>query len=279
MKRKMLVPLLWIGGFYLLCVVGLYLLQDSILFPGAGRSGAVLKIPGIKVEQRELRDGTKFRMAIADPGPKPKGAIVFFTGNGEDLSSGVYWAQCFQEYGYYTVVPEYPGYGESEGHPSFESLNETAEVAAAEGQNLLRGTDLPLCLGGSSLGSFCAVHVAAKGVGQKLLLASPPTSVADVGQRKFWWLPVRWIIKHPFDSLAKAPGIQMPVLVIHGERDEIIPCEFGKRLAEAFPNGKLILAKDTNHNNLYLQKSSAHGGRIEAFLAEPTSKSSKSSKR
>jgi pimeloyl-ACP methyl ester carboxylesterase len=268
MKHKMLVPVLWIVGFYLLCVLGLYLLQDAILFPGAGRHGAVLKIPGIKVEWRELRDGTRFRVAIADPGPKPKGAMVFFPGNGEDLSSGIYWAQCFQEYGYHTVVPEYPGYGESEGRPGFDSLNEMAEVAAAEAQNLIRGTDLPLCLGGSSLGSFCAVHVAAKGMGQKLLLASPPTSVAEVGQRKFWWLPVRWIIKHPFDSLAKAPQIQIPVLVIHGEEDEIVPCEFGKRLAEAFPNAELVIAKRTSHNSLYLQKSSQHGRRIESFLAE-----------
>ena len=121
------------------------------------------------------------------------------------------------------MVPEYPGYGESEGQPSFESLNEMAEVAAVEAENLIRGSNLPLCVGGSSLGSFCAVHVVAKGHGEKLLLASPPTSVVDVGQRRFWWLPVSWVIKHPFDNLAKAPQIQVPVLVIHGDHDRVIP--------------------------------------------------------
>jgi len=269
MKPYMTVALSIIG-FYVLCLAALYFLQDMMLFPG-GPGGAVRSLPGIKVEWRELRDGTRFRIAIADPGPNPKGAMVFFTGNGEDLSSGVHWAQCFQEYGYYTVVPEYPGYGESGGRPGFESLNEMAEVAAVEGQNLLRGTDLPLYVGGSSLGSFCAVHVAAKGLGQKLLLAAPPTSVADVGQRRFWWLPVSWIIKHPFDNLSKAPGIHVPVLVIHGDRDRIIPTEFGQRLAAAFPNCRLELAKRTTHNNLYLNKSSLNGPLVESFLAQPPS--------
>ncbi|MHC4078789.1 MAG: alpha/beta hydrolase, partial [Planctomycetota bacterium] len=183
---------LWILGFYVLCFLGLYLLQDAILFPSPGVS-TVRPPPGIKVEWRELRDGTRFRLAIAEPSSKSKGAVVFFVGNGEDLASGVIRALCFQEYGYHAVVPEYPGYGESEGRPTFTSLNEMAEVAAVEGQNLVRGTDLPLYVGGASLGTFCAVHVAAQGTGQKLLLAAPPTSVADVGQRKFWWLPVSWL--------------------------------------------------------------------------------------
>ncbi len=268
---KLVTIVAWICGFYLLCVVALFLLQDWILFPG-GRGAPVLQLPGVRLDWRELRDGTRFRVAIADPGPNPKGAMVFFTGNGEDMSSGIYWAQCFQEYGYYAVVPEYPGYGESGGRPGFESLNEMAEVAATEGQNLVRGTDLPLYVGGSSLGSFCAVHVASKGFGQKMLLAAPPTSVAAVGQRRFWWLPVKWIIKHPFDSLSKAPKIQIPVLVIHGELDRVIPAEFGRRLAEAFPKGRLVLAKGTTHNNLYLNKSSQQGPLIESFLAEPPSK-------
>lgn len=273
LPAMLITGVLWVCGLYVLCVIGLYFLQDMILFPGAGgRGGPVLELPGIEVAWRELRDGTRFRIAIADPGPKPKGAMVFFTGNGEDMSSGILWAQCFQEYGYYAVVPEYPGYGKSGGRPGFESLNEMAEVAAVEGQNLVRGTDLPLCLGGSSLGAFCAVHVAARGLGQKLLLAAPPTSVADVGQRKFWWLPVRWLIKHPFDNLDKAPGIEIPVLVIHGEADELVPCEFGRRLAEAFPNARLFVAKGTTHNNLRLNKSSPHGPLIESFLAQPASK-------
>ena len=258
---------IWIVGFYLLCIVGLYFLQDLMLFPG-GPGGDVRQFPGITVEWRELKDGTRFRVAIADAGSKPKGAMVFFTGNGEDMSSGVYWAQCFQEHGYHTVVPEYPGYGESGGKPTLDSLNEMAEVAAVEAKNLVRGTDLPLYAGGSSLGTFCAVHVASKGHGQKLLLHAPPTSVADVGQRRFWWLPVAWIIKHPFDNLAKAPGITVPVLVIHGDRDRVIGHDFGKRLAEAFPNGRLVTAKGYSHLDLHLNKSSPHGALIASFLAE-----------
>lgn len=268
--KLLLTVVIAIAGFYILSLVAVYLLQGMMLFPG-GPGRVVEKLPGIEIGWRELRDGTRFRIAIANPGPNPKGAMVFFVGNGEDLSSGVYWAQCFQEYGYYAVVPEYPGYGESGGQPGFESLNEMAEVAAVEGQNLLRGTDLPLYVGGSSLGSFCAVHVAAKGLGEKLLLAAPPTGVADVGQRRFWWLPVGWIIKHPFDNLSKAPGIEVPVLVIHGDQDRVIPSEFGQRLAAAFPNGRLELVKGVTHNNLYLNKSSLNGPLVESFLAQARS--------
>jgi pimeloyl-ACP methyl ester carboxylesterase len=82
---------------------------------------------------------------------------------------------------------------------------------------------------------------------------------------------VSWVIKHPFDNLAKAPQIQVPVLVIHGDHDRVIPHDFGKRLAEAFPNGRLETAKGYTHLNLYLNKSSPHGPLIEAFLAEKPS--------
>jgi pimeloyl-ACP methyl ester carboxylesterase len=69
-------------------------------------------------------------------------------------------------------------------------------------------------------------------------LVTPFDSLTAVAQLHFPWLPVRWLLNHPFDSLSAAPRLGMPVIVLAGERDTLIPPAHARRLYEAWGAAK-----------------------------------------
>ena len=169
--------------------------------------------------------------------------IVYFHGNGMAAGEVEYIAALLPGGGFRAI--EYPGYGNEPGAPTEDSIYEAAE-------RQLKG--LPkdgVILVGQSLGTGPAVELAKRGWGSKLVLLTPFTSVPDAAQLAFPWLPARWLVRDRFDSASKASGITMPVLVIHGDRDEVIPYELGARLAPLFPNGKLVTIPGGHHNDLW----------------------------
>jgi pimeloyl-ACP methyl ester carboxylesterase len=242
-----------------------YALQDVLVFPGAARGAAVETpvVQGVSVDWLVCPDGSRFRYATAEA-DAPRAVLLLFLGNGEDLRSGVPKAEELTGYGAISVVPEYPGYGESEGRPSVASLYACAEAAAAYAGGIAAERGLPLVVVGTSLGSFPAVYLASRGIGDRLLLAAPPTSIAEAGARRYPWLPVRSLIRHRFDSLALAPDVRCPTLVVHGDRDDIVPMDMGERLARAL-RGEFIRVEGHGHWWL-LAPSGPVRGEVSAFL-------------
>jgi fermentation-respiration switch protein FrsA (DUF1100 family) len=88
-----------------------------------------------------------------------------------------------------------------------------------------------IALHGRSLGTGVAVQVAASRPARCMVLTSPFDSARDVAQRIYPWLPVGLLLRHPFDSAAFAPQLRMPVLVLMGEADDLIPMAHSVRLA------------------------------------------------
>src|SRR3546814_10924986 len=74
-----------------------------------------------------------------------------------------------------------------------------------------------------------------------LVLEAPPSSIADVAQAHYWYLPVRLLIRDPWDSLARIAEVGAPVLILHGERDPVVPIRFGRKLFEAAAEPKRAL--------------------------------------
>ncbi len=262
--------MVWIGiplGLYLLICLLVFAAQDWLLFPGAGRSEGPLHLPpGVQVRWLTRPGGERFRVAESTP-DAPHGVMVFFVGNGEDLHSAVFWAQELVQYGLLAVVAEYPGYGESEGTPGVASFLEMAETTAEYGALRARELGLPLMVGGSSLGTFCAVHLAAQGTGERMLLKSPPTSTLSAAQRSFPWLPVGWLLRHRFDSLALASSVRCPTLIAHGEVDRLVPADMGRELSEALAGPtRLLLVPGQGHNDPFLSPDGPLASEVGAFL-------------
>ena len=108
-----------------------------------------------------------------------------------------------------------------------------------------------LVIYGESLGSGVAVLLAAQRAIAGLILEAPFTSVAEVAQYHYSFIPAAALVRDRFDSLARIGQIKAPILVLHGERDRVVPVPFGRALFDAAPEPKeLWIAREAGHENL-----------------------------
>jgi fermentation-respiration switch protein FrsA (DUF1100 family) len=187
------------------------------------------------------------------PGRRADGAtIVHFHGNGETIADSRWMATEMMSRGVSFVSVEYRGYGSS---PS-EGPTEAGLYADAEGAlDALRAEGIgadAITLFGTSLGSGVAVEMARRGRGGKLVLSTPYTSIPAVAQRIVPLLPMGLVLSDRFDNLAKARELELPTLIVHGDRDELVPYDMGVALSHAFPHAELITVSGGHHNDLFV---------------------------
>lgn len=169
-------------------------------------------------------------------GPAP--AVIFTHGNGELID---YWPEEMARlagWGVGVLLVEYPGYGRSGGRPAQRSITR-ALIAAYD--RLAGRADVDrsrIVAWGRSLGGGAACALAAERPLGGLVLESSFTGVRPLAQRLGLAGP---LVLDPFDNLAVVSRFEGPVLVLHGERDGIIPAAHGERLAAAAPEAELHL--------------------------------------
>jgi uncharacterized protein len=92
-----------------------------------------------------------------------------------------------------------------------------------------------------------------------VVLDAPYTSIADLAAAMYRWLPARVLLRHHFDSLSRLPAVRAPLLVIHGEADDLIPPEHGRRVAAAAGGPvELVLLPGVGHPALHEDRA-GHG--------------------
>jgi fermentation-respiration switch protein FrsA (DUF1100 family) len=169
-------------------------------------------------------------------------ALLYCHGNGGNLS---HWADHIEmirrELDMSVLIFDYPGYGKSPGQ-----VSESACYDAADGAFdwlTSQGGIAPqrIIIYGGSLGSGVAVDLAARRPHQALLLASPFTSLPEVGQAAYPWLPIRMLMRNRFDNLEKIPRCGGGVIITHGMADTLIPFEHGEALFAAAAEPKQFL--------------------------------------
>jgi len=112
-----------------------------------------------------------------------------------------------------------------------------------------------IVLVGRSLGTGVATHVAARRPVRGVVLISPYDSMVALARHHYPFLPVRWLLRHRFDSIARAPGIRAPLLAIAGERDVVVPLERSRRLVDAWGGPKRwVVMPGANHDDLARQR-------------------------
>jgi fermentation-respiration switch protein FrsA (DUF1100 family) len=126
------------------------------------------------------------------------------------------------------VALSYCGYGGSSGRPTETGL--IADVAAAYAFAIARYPAMRIVLWGESLGSALAIALAAEKPVGRVVLEAPFTSAVDVGAQHYWSVPVRRFMKDQFRSDLRVSKLTAPVLVVHGENDDVVPTTLGKRL-------------------------------------------------
>jgi fermentation-respiration switch protein FrsA (DUF1100 family) len=162
------------------------------------------------------------------PGKQNKPLILYFHGNAGSLRDRADRFRTLAGFGYGIVALSYRGYGGSTGSPSETGLMADAEAAYAFAA--ARAPAERIVLFGESLGTGIAVALAATHRTGGLILQGAFTSAIDVGARVYWFLPVRLLMKDPFRSDTRIGKVTVPLLMLHGERDGVVPIAFGDRL-------------------------------------------------
>ena len=110
-----------------------------------------------------------------------------------------------------------------------------------------------LALYGESLGSAVAVYLAARRDIAGLVLEAPFTSVVEVAQYHYSFVPASVLVHDRFDSISSIGKIKAPILVLHGDRDRVVPPRYGRALFDAAPEPKEFwFAPEAGHEDLAL---------------------------
>ena len=185
------------------------------------------------------------------PARKPdKFTIVFFQGNAGHLGYRNYKVRPWLDAGYGVLMVGYRGFG-NPGAPSEEGLYSDSRAAI----DALRAKGVPdkaLVLYGESMGTGVAVQMATEYEASALILESPFTSVPDVGADRYPLVPVHFLLHDRYESLTKIKDVHMPLLLMHGELDQVVPIKFGKQLFAAANEPKQAeFVPDAGHNDVY----------------------------
>ena len=244
----------------------MYLTQRSLMyFPERTRvSPAAAGFPGATEIVLDTADGEKV-IAWHVPPREDKPVVLYFHGNGGSLR---YRVERFKELtadGTGLLALSYRGYGGSTGHPTEAGLFADAEALYAFAVKHYPAERLVLW--GESLGSGVAVALAAQRPVARVVLEAPFTSAADVAAKVYWFLPIRLLMKDQFRSDERIANVPAPVLILHGERDYVVPFAQGERLfALANEPKRFVPMRRGGHSDL-----DEHGAQdaVRAFLNEP----------
>ncbi|WP_394836613.1 alpha/beta hydrolase [Pendulispora rubella] len=244
--------------------------QRDILFPAATNAPREVTMPEGKVVRIAAAGREVFALhAPAKQTDAP--TLVFFHGNGEQLGDLPDILRLFTAHGLGAYAIEYPGYGLAQA----QSVSEAAIYEAAEAGlvHLEKELGVPrerTVLVGQSIGSGAATEMARRGYGAKLVLISPYTSIPDMARVVLRIFPGSLLVRDRFDNAAKAPGIALPVLILHGAADELIPLAMGQKLAAMFPHAQLAVVEGGHHGDLFLRDDDFVPAAIARFVAFPT---------
>ncbi len=253
MRRGTTVVLnLVIGGAaaYGLVVGALYLFQDSLLFPRGGASTPVFALPE-RAERVVLRsaEGDRLVGALLPATERSRGLLLGFGGNAWNADDFlVFLGRRVPDHD--LVVFHYRGYPPSEGRPSEAALRADALQVYDWAVSRLRPEHVLAV--GSSLGAAVAAHLAAHRPLDGLVLVTPFDSVEAIARERFFWLPVRALLRHPFRADEALRDRDLPVAVILAERDEIVPPARSHRLLAVLRRPVLVgTVPGAGHNSIY----------------------------
>lgn len=207
----------------------LFLVQRRLLFPAPPVTGGVPPADARQIWLPGLEGDTEawFLPATRSAGPTP--LIVFGHGNGEVID---YWPDEFtepREWGFAVLLVEYPGYGRSPGRPSEASIRR-AFLAAYDWASAQPEIDTARIVGyGRSLGGGAVALLSRERALAALILESTFTSTRPFARG--FGAP-SFLVRDPFDNEEAVRTFDRPLLIIHGERDEVIPTVHGRTLAD-----------------------------------------------
>ena len=202
------------------------------------------------------------------PRPEQEGPVLlFFHGNAGNREDRLHNVAGLWRAGISVLIFDYRGYGGSTGAPSEAGL--LADGLAAFDWLEARVRPRGIVLFGRSLGGAVAARVALQRPARALILESTFTSVPEMARRVLPLPGIHLLARSRFDALGAVRELALPLLVIHGTRDELVPFEMGKRIYEASvsANKQFHPVEGGSHNDTYFLAGAAYYEWLNAFLA------------
>lgn len=227
MKRLRKIGII-LGVIYLLGCIGLYFYQDKIIFR-----------PQLLPDNHQFRLGEELNIAV-DKGiklnavwikePDAKGVVLYLHGNKGSNRRCLRQTRAMRGNGYDIFMPDYRGYGKSDGeiisesdmHQDIQKVYDFLKQHYKEEQIIVLGY---------SLGTGMATHLAAHNNPQQVILVAPYLSMINLKNR---WAPIvpNFLIKYPLKSSDWIPKIKRPITLFHGTEDNVIPFDSSQKIKE-----------------------------------------------
>jgi len=157
--------------------------------------------------------------------------IVFFHGNAGSLKNRTYKLNHFKDLDVNFLIIAWRGFSGNKGKPNEKGLYEDAR-SAIRWLNMKGIQDKNIILYGESLGTAIAAEIAQNKKYAGVILESPFTSMVNMGKKYYPFFPVSFLLKDKFESYKKIDKISVPILIMHGKVDNIVPFYMGKKMYE-----------------------------------------------
>ena len=254
-------------AFSWVALVALLVFQERrlIYFPTRTLAAAPADY-GLRAEELSLTaaDGvTLHGWWIEGPGDR---VLIWYHGNAGNIGDRLHNARWFVDrLGVDVVLVDYRGYGRSEGTPGEDGLYlDGLAIYDAVAARSVRPDDIVLF--GRSLGGAIAIETALRRPAGFLVLESVFRSAPALAREHYWFVPSA-LVRTQMDNESKVAQINMPTLVLHGDRDGIVPLSHGRRLFERAGSGAHFhVIEGAGHNDTYLVGGEPYARAWEAFL-------------
>lgn len=254
--RRMLTGLiLAVAALWVIAGATLIVFARPLIYPfQPGYSAAEpVGLPGARAAVLDAGDGTPLTVWLKDPAPGAP-VVLFFMGNGGVLAAHAPLLARLAERGFGIAALNYRGAGGAPGKPSQKALTADA-VALYDGLDTLFDAPVPpgrRVIWGASLGAALAVQLAARREAGALVLESPFNRLCEAAQVHYPIFPACLVLPYEhWDSAAALAGVSVPLLILHGEADAVIPVSQGRKLFAAAKGPKRMIAyQDRGHNDL-----------------------------
>ena len=269
MLNVMLKLILVVAACYGLLVVVVYFMQGRMLYLADVPSRTLTMTPadvGMDYQDVsiETTDGvTLHGWFIAGQSSR---VLLFFHGNAGNISHRLDSIRQFQDLGLSVLIIDYRGYGQSEGRTTERGIYRDADAAwryLIEGRGLVASN---IVIFGRSLGASVASRLAAQHQPLALIVESSFTSVPDIAQDLYPWLPARWLSRLGHATRDHIQDVRCPVLVVHSRDDEIIPFHHGEAIFASANEPRTLLAIRGTHNDGFLRDEHTYIRGLRTFL-------------
>jgi fermentation-respiration switch protein FrsA (DUF1100 family) len=247
-------------------IVSVYLLVALVMYMGQRRlmyfPDAKHVLPGhaglANVSERILNAPDGARNIVWYGKAKPgQPTLLYFHGNGGGLAERADRIQRFMGQGWGVYMMAYRGYAGSTGYPT--EANNIADARRAYDALVQEGVPpSSIILYGESLGTNVATRMAAEKASSGLILESPYTSVLEIAVTDYPFLPVRLLLSDRYETDKVIPQVRVPVLILHGKQDDVIPVAMAHRMVKLANEPKrLVILPEGEHSDLYLDGNNA----------------------